>query len=319
MKHIFVANPAAGKKNSVDEIKSEVAKVADRYDVSVYETQGRGDATRFVKEYCEANPEEEVRFYACGGDGTLCEVVNGAARFAHASVSCYPCGSGNDFVKYYGGREAFLSIPDLLEGEERRVDLISDGEMLSVNVANFGFDYAVCYTMEKVRRYPLLGGKRAYYAGIAKSLLTGRRHKARVYVDGRPMTDGETIMLCTVSCGNYVGGSYKCAPRSDNEDGLLEVCMVTPVSIPTFLSLIGSYSKGEHLEDPRFSKVIYYARGKKVEVIAEDKNFGHAMDGEMVPSTHFTLEVLPGALRFAIPKKAAEFLKAKTGKEVVEV
>ena len=63
MKHIFVANPAAGKKNSVEEIKREVARFSDRYDVSVYETVGRGDATRFVKEYCETHPEDEVRFY----------------------------------------------------------------------------------------------------------------------------------------------------------------------------------------------------------------------------------------------------------------
>ena len=319
MKHIFVANPAAGKKNSVEEIKREVARFSDRYDVSVYETAGRGDATRFVKEYCETHPEDEVRFYACGGDGTLNEVVNGAARYGHASVSCYPCGSGNDFVKYYGGREAFLSIPDLLEGEERQVDLITDGKMLSVNVANFGFDYVVCFTMEKVRRYPLLDGKRAYYAGIAKSLISGRKHKARVYVDGKPVTTGDTIMLCTVACGNYVGGSYKCAPRSDNEDGLLEICLATPVSIPSFLSLIGAYSKGEHLDNPKFESFIHYARGKRVEVIAEDKDFGYAMDGEMVPSRHFTLEVLPGALRFAIPKAAVEFLRSKTGKEVVTV
>ena len=212
-----------------------------------------------------------------------------------------------------------MSIPDLLEGEERKVDLITDGNMLSINVANFGFDSVVCFTMEKVRRYPLLGGKRAYYAGIAKSLISGRKHKARVYVDGKPMTNGDTIMLCTVACGNYVGGSYKCAPRSDNEDGLLEVCLATPVSIPSFLSLIGAYSKGEHLDNPKFESFIHYTRGKRVEVIAEDKDFGYAMDGEMVPSRHFTLEILPGALRFAIPKAAAEFLRSKTGKEVVTV
>jgi diacylglycerol kinase (ATP) len=90
MKHIFIANPAAGPKSSVTLIREETARLADRYDVSVYETQGVGDATRFIKEYCEAHPEEEVRFYACGGDGTLNEVVNGAARYVHASVSCYP-------------------------------------------------------------------------------------------------------------------------------------------------------------------------------------------------------------------------------------
>lgn len=319
MKHIFIANPAAGPKSSVALIREETARLADRYDISVYETRGAGDATRFIREYCEANPEEEVRFYACGGDGTLNEVVNGAARYVHASVSCYPCGSGNDFVKYYGGKAAFLSIPDLLEGEEREVDLITDGEKLSVNVANFGFDYAVASSMQRFKRYPLLGGKRAYYAGIVKSIFSGRKHKARVFADGKPIGNGEIMMLCTVACGNYVGGSYMCAPRSDNEDGLLEVCLVTPVSIPTFASLIGAYSKGVHLDDPKFERIVHYTRAKRVEVIAEAEDFGYTLDGELMKSRHFVFEVLPGALRFAIPKAAAEFLKNKTGKEVIKV
>ena len=319
MKHIFIANPAAGHTNAVPRIKEEVARLVHRYDVSVYETVGVGDAIRFVKEYMEAHPNERTRFYAAGGDGTLCEVVNGAVGYANASVSCYPCGSGNDFVKYYGGAANFLSIPALLEGEEREVDLISDGKTFSINVANFGFDYAVCRTMQRVKRYPLLGGKRAYYAGIVKSLVSGRRHKARVYVDGRPMTEGDTIMLCTVACGNYVGGSYMCAPRSDNEDGLLEVCLATPVTIPTFARLIGDYAKGEHLDNPDFKSFMYYARGKRVEVIAEDEDFGYTMDGELIPSRHFVLEVKPAALRFAIPKAASEYLEKKTEKKVVKV
>lgn len=318
MKHIFIANPAAGHKSSVATIKEEVERLSDRYDVTVYETAGQGDATRFVKEYCEAHPEEAVRFYACGGDGTLCEVVNGAAHYSHTSVSCYPCGSGNDFVKYYGGKNAFLSIPDLIEGEEREIDLITDGKMLSVNVADFGFDYAVCRAMQKIKRYPLLGGKRAYYAGIVKCLFSGRRHKARVLVDGKPIGKDGILMLCTVACGNYVGGSYMCAPRSDNEDGLLEVCLVTPVSVLTLARLIGAYSKGLHLDDPAFSSIVHYTRGTRVEVIAEEDGFGYLMDGELTSSRHFTLEVLPKALRFAIPKAAAEYLETKTEKQVVK-
>ncbi len=319
MKHIFIANPAAGHVSAVPRIKEEVATLVENFDISVYETRGVGDATRYIKAYMDAHPEERVRFYACGGDGTLCEVVNGAVGYANASVSCYPCGSGNDFVKYYGGAKFFSSVPALLSAEEREIDLISDGERYAINVANFGFDYAVCRTMQKVKRYPLLGGKRAYYAGIVKSIVSGRRHKARVYVDGKVLTEKETMMLCTVACGKYVGGSYMCAPRSDNEDGLLEICLATPVSIPTFARLIGDYAKGNHLDNPAFSNFIYYARGKRVEVIAEDEGFGYTMDGEMVTSRHFVLEIKPRALRFAIPKVAIEYLEKKDEKKVVKV
>lgn len=308
MKHILVVNPAAGKTNALPRIRAEVETLRDAYDIEIYETRGQGDATAFVKKTVAEQPNTPIRFYSCGGDGTLKEVANGAVGAACASVSCYPCGSGNDFVKYYGGAASFLSLKELFEGEEREIDLLTDGEEYSINAANFGFDYAVCETMEKVRRFPLLGGKRAYYAGIVKSLFTAMKNHVKVYADGELLTDDDRFLLCTVANGTYIGGSYMCAPRSDNEDGLLELCYVKAVSIPTFLKLIGYYKRGEHLDAEALAPYIIYKRVSKIEVESPDKDFGYALDGEMHPSQRFSLSIAPGALRFAIPKAAQEFV-----------
>ncbi len=315
MKHILVVNPAAGPTNSLPRIRKQVEDLADRYDVSVYETKGHGDATTFVRNTVAENPGEPMRFYACGGDGTLKEVVNGAVGAENASVSCYPCGSGNDFVKYYGGAANFLSLEELFLGEEREIDLITDGKEYSINAANFGFDYAVCETMERVRRFPLLSGKRAYYVGIARSLFTAMKNRARVFVDGEPVSEDDRFLLCTAANGTYIGGSYMCAPRSDNEDGAMEVCYVKSLSIPKFLKLIGYYKRGEHLDEPALAPYIVYRRARRVEVISEDKGFGYALDGEMRPATHFCFEIAPKALRFAIPKSAAAYLEGHKKKE----
>ena len=109
MKHIFILNPAAGKENAKEKLAAQLKSVYANVDYEIYETRGRGDASAYIKQYCETN-KESVRFYACGGDGTLNEVVNGAVGFPQASVGCIPCGSGNDFVKYYGGKEIFLNM-----------------------------------------------------------------------------------------------------------------------------------------------------------------------------------------------------------------
>lgn len=308
MKHILIANPAAGHTNSLPRLRAETEKLSEKYDISIHETTGKGDATAFIRTFCAEHPAERVRFYACGGDGTLNEVVNGAVHAPNASISCYPCGSGNDFVKYYGGAAHFLSLPDLLEGEEREIDLLTDGTEYSVNVANFGFDYAVCVTMEKMRRRPFFGGKRAYYAGVVKSLFTSMKNRARVIADGVLLNEKDEFLLCTVANGNYVGGSYMCAPRSDNEDGLLEVCLVKPVSVAKFLKLIGFYRRGEHLDNPAFGELIRYVRARRVEVVSDVPEFGYALDGEMRRAQSFRLEVVPRALRFAIPRAAAAFL-----------
>ena len=83
MKHIFIINPAAGKENSFDVIKKELEALEHSVDYELYLTQAPGDATAYIHEYCKSH-SGPVRFYACGGDGTLNEVVNGAVGYPQA-------------------------------------------------------------------------------------------------------------------------------------------------------------------------------------------------------------------------------------------
>lgn len=313
MKHILIVNPAAGPKNSAALLRKEAEALRASYDISIYETTGKGDATRAVRAYCEEHPEEKVRFYACGGDGTLSEVLKGLYGFPNASLSCYPCGSGNDFVKYYGGASFFSSLEALFEGEEREVDVLTDGKDFSINVANFGFEYYVCETMERLRRRPFWRGKRAYYGGIISALFCRRKNNAKVLVDGKELGKGK-LLLCSVANGSYVGGSFRCAPCSDNEDGLLEVCLIDPMSALRFISLIGLYKKGTHIGHKRMRKIMHYVRAKEVEVTSTDPSFGYVIDGEIKHSMHFCLRVVPRAVRFAVPR-AACVKSEENGKE----
>ena len=102
MKHIFVINPASGVKNRTEEITSLVKQVLSEEDYIIYETKGIGDAIIFVREFIVSHPNDSLRFYACGGDGTLNEVVNGAIGYDNVEVTNYPIGSANDFLKYFG-------------------------------------------------------------------------------------------------------------------------------------------------------------------------------------------------------------------------
>ena len=79
MIHYFILNPNAGATNSCARITEEVKKIfGDNDNYILYETKSQGDAFRHVKKVCETL-EEETIFYACGGDGTVFEVVNGLA------------------------------------------------------------------------------------------------------------------------------------------------------------------------------------------------------------------------------------------------
>lgn len=302
MKHIFIINPAAGKDNSFENIKKLLELKKVEVDYELYETQAPGDATAYIRSYCEAH-SEPVRFYACGGDGTLNEVVNGVVGFPHASMGCYPCGSGNDFVKYYGGKKVFWNLDELLEAPEEYIDLMRVGNKYAINATHFGFDSSVAETMMKVRRKKIIGGKNAYTTGVVVGLFKAMKNACKVTVDGELLNPDGNILLCTIANGQYVGGSFRCAPRSIDNDGVLEVCLVKPISVLTFVSLIKVYTEGTHLDDDRFAKILKYRRGKKIEIEAPE-GFIYSFDGELIRQNKFTVEVVPNAIRFAVPKSA---------------
>ncbi len=299
MKHIFVFNPTAGQgKTNPDEIRNKLS--GSELDYEIYITKYPGDTSRFVKEYCENHKDENTRFYACGGDGTIKGVVDGVFGYENAEFSVYPIGSGNDFVKYYGGREGFLDLPNLVKKESHYIDAIKVGDEYCVNVLSFGFDSAVCDTMIKIKNKKLIGGKNAYTTGIVKALFTAMKNDAYISIDGKLINESGKFLLSTCANASFVGGAYNCAPIAVTNDGLLEISVVKPISVFKLISLIGYYKKGTHLFDDRFSNILHYERGKEL-YVESDKPFYICLDGDLREVTSFKAEIVPHALKFAAP------------------
>ena len=77
MKHIFIINPAAGKKNCTTELMEMAKKLEIDHGIETecILTKSVGHACETVRSIAQTG--ESVRFYACGGDGTLNEVITG--------------------------------------------------------------------------------------------------------------------------------------------------------------------------------------------------------------------------------------------------
>ncbi len=125
-----------------------------------------------------------------------------------------------------------------------------------------------------------------------------------VTCDGKKIND-KTLVLCTMAHGRYYGGQYCCAPHGTNEDGLLEFALVKKMSLFRFVTMIKSYNDGTHLDTPKFAKYFSTAQAKHVEIECA-KRTGLCVDGETVHGTHFTADVVPGAISLIIPKKKGE-------------
>ena len=300
MKHIFIVNTVAGEHSCLDEVMKAIANEKEVIDYEIFTPNSAKDNIDKIKAYLEAHPDEEVRFYACGGDGTINKVSSGIYGYPNASLAVLAYGSGNDYIKYYADLQTFRDVEKVMHGTEKRVDIMQVNNRFALNATHFGLDSKVAKTMHIIRRYPIIGGKMCYPIAVFWAFLTGMRTRCTVYADGEKLNDGK-ICLCTIANGRYVGGSYKCAPRSQNDDGWLEVCLIKPISRFKFMKLKKSYTVGEHLDDPQFKDIIVYRRAKQV-VIEGKKGFCVSLDGEILEGEKIVVENKPQAIRFVVPE-----------------
>ena len=107
MNTVFVVNPMAGQGKKINSFIENIKAVTERLGCAgeIYLTKAVGDATVFVRNYCKNHGA--ARFIACGGDGTLGEVVNGAMACENSQVGVIPLGTGNDFCRNFGSENNF--------------------------------------------------------------------------------------------------------------------------------------------------------------------------------------------------------------------
>ena len=314
MKHLIVFNAGAGSnKERADAFRKQIEESFKGLDYEVYETEGPRAVIPFLKKYL-SNNKDTVRVYACGGDGTIHEVVNGLVGFDNAELAILPTGTGNDFVKTYGvmneNRNEFLSFKPLINGQASPIDVskITGGNLqeplYSVNVINFGFDAIVGARGNYYKEHGLPAkakpGTNPYdYALKNDAMKHGRFNDIEVFADGEKLNEKQ-MLLATLAQGQWVGGQFKCAPKSDNTDGLIDVCVLKTMTFLGLGMIIGTYTKGKHLDKPR--KKIVYRQAKVIEMNGPQE-FDVCVDGEMIKGNNFKVEVCSKAIKLVPPAK----------------
>ena len=119
---ILIANPISGKGHAKNVAEQGYAALTESgQQGQLVLTSASGDAKRFARE-AVANGTRYV--IACGGDGTLHEVVNGIATVPDVTLGVLPCGRGNDFAAAIGvPLKPEAAIATLLSGTPIHVDL----------------------------------------------------------------------------------------------------------------------------------------------------------------------------------------------------
>ncbi len=301
MKHIFIINPAAGKSDNINNFITHIQKTAKKLNANylIHISQSGDEIFNFVKSF--DNSEEELRFYAVGGDGTLNKIVNGCVLNENASVGVIPNGTGNDFIKNFKtDKKAFLNIEKQMQAKTTNIDLLKLNNEYCINMINIGFDANVGASMPKFKKLPLVNSKGAYNLSVIYNVAKKMGSHLDVIIDNKLVYSGKLLMA---SAGNGIsaGGGFYLTPYANISDGLMDISLVLVPSRLRLMPFIKNISNGNQFEMENTKDSMKYFTAKKLEIKAKEK-ISFVNDGEIADFKDIIIEVIPKKLNFILPE-----------------
>lgn len=232
-KLLLILNPNSGKKKA-NRYLVQILDILNRggFDVTVYVTASRGDATEVVRR----RAGEFDRILCIGGDGTFNEMISGLLPTGLATpISYIPAGSTNDFAtSLHLSKNILQAARDIAEGEPHPLDLGRFNDRYFSYIASFGAFTRASYATSQSLKNAL--GHFAYILAGIKEVASIRSHHMRVTLaDGTVYEDD--YIFGAVSNSTSVAGILTLAPELvDMNDGLFEVLLVRKPHNPLELS-----------------------------------------------------------------------------------
>jgi diacylglycerol kinase (ATP) len=299
MRHIFIINPKAGKQNQTGRIYAMADRLRQDHglDCACLLTDRPGGAADLARRLAETG--EELRIYACGGDGTVSEVANGLAGFSNTAMTCIPIGTGNDFLKNFGAdMERFSDAENLWDGDRFPLDLIDCNGRYCLTIACNGLDARVAESVHQFSSSPLLTGRGSYLCSVAVNFLfRGIGQHWTVFLDEERLEGN--FSLVSMCNGRYYGGGSMPVPEARMDDSVLHTVLVRQVSRLTFARLFGPYSAGEHAALPQ--SLVRVSTATAVRIQAEE-DIVTCLDGECFRSRDVLMRLADKRLQFFGPK-----------------
>ncbi len=306
-KYIFIINPAAGKQTKQSELVNQIRTSLPREQYELQFTTCIGDGTRLADECVQQSLQtnQNIVIFACGGDGTFFEVINGVN--GRVPVGVFPCGSGNDFIKNIllpdPSTDLLMDLQAQLSGTPVSLDLIRCNDQYVSNVCNIGFDADIAYNMNRFRRVPFLSGKAAYIASVLYCFFRRMRYPMTVQIDDEtPIT--AQFLFTVIANGQTYGGSFRGAPKASVMDGLIDVCLCRKLSRLTLLRFVSAFQKGTYLDIKGVDRWVTYKKCRRVNITMPELTV-IGFDGNVSHTNQLSAEIVPAAMQLMIPQGAS--------------
>ncbi|HEY2846998.1 MAG TPA: diacylglycerol kinase family protein [Pyrinomonadaceae bacterium] len=275
-------------------------------------TKGPGDGT-VIAEQAAKNGRKFI--IACGGDGTINEVVNGIMNSGKdIELGILPSGTGGDFRRSVGmplgHREAARALKS---GITKRIDvgrvtfLDHDGNEVSrffVNVSSAGLAAEVIKRVKSQKAFDWLPveslrGKANFAASTLQEIVNLEGTTLRLKFDDGEEYQLRTIAFC-VANARYFGGGMMIAPDAKMSDGLFDVVNISDLTTMRVIMKAPALYRGTlgSLKEVKMTT----ARRIEVAPASESEEILIETDGELPGKLPATYEIIPDALRIRVPR-----------------
>jgi diacylglycerol kinase (ATP) len=310
---LLIHNPNAGggaakRRRLLDEARTIFG--ASGIEVELAETKGPGDATQIAQ---RAVIERRHLVIACGGDGTLNEIVNGLAgapgpgTISHHRVplALLPAGTANIFAKE-------LEIPWNIPNAARR---LVGGRVVDIalglatplrepprakyflSVAGAGPDGMIVYSIDLELKARL--GILAYWWQGGREVFRYKFPHFRVKVGGTALDSSFVLVGRT----KHYGGPFKITTLADLFEDQFEVMTLSTQSGLRYLS----YLPALWMDKLRGTEGVQFAKTDALVCEPLDENPVYAqVDGEPLGRLPVEFKIVPGALKVLMPQPAGK-------------
>ncbi|MCW3462701.1 diacylglycerol/lipid kinase family protein [Chitinophaga nivalis] len=286
-KILFIINRKAGtdrEKKLGDAIRQHLP--ADQFEVSITHLAYLGHGADLSREAVKNGVHTVV---AVGGDGSINEIAQGLVG-SQTAMAILPLGSGNGLARALKiPLDVHKALRLIAAGKQRAIDVGYANEHLFLSNAGVGFDALIAEQFRHTKKRGLSG----YAKLVLKSFKDYQPASYSIDIDGQQLQ--VPAFLLTIANGNQFGYEFKLAPGANVFDGLLDICIMPPVSFLELLP-VSMYSLLGNIDKTRFMQ---HYTGKEITIRSSELQYLQ-VDGDAVPLSE------PGLVRLRIQQAAIQ-------------
>ncbi|MPZ22660.1 MAG: YegS/Rv2252/BmrU family lipid kinase [Dehalococcoidia bacterium] len=286
---LVIVNPVARRAPARTELDEMLRPLRDEgHSFEIELTASPGDATRIA---AQSAGRGYTRVAACGGDGTLNEVLNGLDGQG-AVTGLLPAGTGNVWAKEVGiPWDLKRAARILVEAPARRIDLGRANGRRFLLMCGIGYDGAVTARVPSGWKRRL--GSTSYLLAGVPELRRFKPVRAVFELDGQEQ-EAEFFMAVVGNSRSY-GGVVNITKRAFVDDGLLDVCAFGGGSFWRLSRDVTRIAMGNHMNTP----AILYHRVRRLRLPLP--GIPLQVDGDAFGESPLEVEVEPAAVSMVIP------------------